>query len=174
MVLNRLGPYFYAGHAMVYPGRYDVGLDVDGKCWGDTLITVLPGHDRDVGVQVSPLGSGHHDVRAAIYGTLPVAGFTRRKLVVKDFELPVEIDGSAYYVEFAFPGKSLLELSYGDDLECRIPVDIPEHGMRLDVDVQLAQRCIGFPHHYPSTGERGFVPLFVSPSPSPTSTTKPK
>jgi hypothetical protein len=85
----------------------------------------------------------------------------------KSYEVPVEIDDDAYYVEHQFPGRYVLKLWYGDFLECRIPVVIPTEGLRLDISIPQAQQCLGFPYHYPSTGESGFVPIFPSPSPSP-------
>jgi hypothetical protein len=165
--LTRVGLFFYSGHATVQPGRYLVGASAGSKCWGGTEITVLPGHVRNAGVEVTPLGSGHNDAHAFLYGTLPFAGFVRGALIGKRFEDPIEIDGDAYYAEHEYPGIYLLKLSYGDSLECRITVVIPQRGMRLDISVQQAQQCLGFPYHYPATGERGFIPLFPSPSPSP-------
>jgi hypothetical protein len=116
---------------------------------------------------VTPLGSGHYDAHAFLYGTLPFGGFVRGTLIGKRGEEPVEIGGGAYYAEHEYPGTYVLKLSYDDSLECRIPVEIPERGRRLDISAQGAQQCLGFPYHYPSTGERGFIPLFPSPSPSP-------
>lgn len=155
--LNRVGSFFYVGRAtVVSPGRYSVGALVRGAtprsdCWGGTEITVLPGHDRNVGIQVTRLG------------------FVRGVLIGKGLEEPVEIDGDAYYAEHELSGSYLLKLSYGNSLECRIPVVIPAQGTgkRLDISVQQAQQCLGFPYHDPSTGESGFIPLFPSPSPSP-------
>ena len=170
MPLTRVGSFFYTGHASAAPGQYLVGVNVGDtitKCWGSSKITVLPGHDRDVGIEVTPVGSGHYDAYAFLYGTLPFGGFVRGTLVGNKFELPADIDGDAYFVEHAYPGSYLLKLSYGDSLECRIPVVVPAQGMRFDISVQKAQQCIGFPYHLPFTGERGFVPLFPSPSPSP-------
>ena len=170
MPLTRVGLFFYTGHAPVTPGQYHVGVSVGGtviKCWGGAKATVLPGHDRDVGIEVTPLGTGHYDAYAFLYGTLPFKGFVRGTLIGKNVELPVDIDHSAYFVEHAYPGNYLLKLSYGDSLECRIQVVIPTRGMRVDISVQEAQQCLGFPYHLPSTGERGFVPVFPSPSPSP-------
>lgn len=164
--LKRAGPYFYTGQTIADPGTYRVGLSEE-KCWGDAKITVLPGHDRYVGIEVTPLGMGHHDAYAFLYGTLPFAGFVRGTLVGKHFEDPVDIDRDAYYVEHAYPGSYVLTLFYVDSLQCRLPITIPEHGMRLDIGVEQMQQCIGFPYHHPSTGESGFVPLFPSPSPSP-------
>ena len=167
--LTRVGPFFYVGHATVAPGRYWVGASVLPKCWGGAEVTVLPGHDRNVGIDVTPLGSGHFDAHAFLYGTLPFAGFVRGTLIGKRSENPVEIDGNAYYAEHAYPGDYVLKLSYGDWLECRIPVVVPEQGQgaRLDISAQQAQQCLGYPYRYPSTGESGFAPLFPSPSPSP-------
>jgi hypothetical protein len=167
MPLTRINSVFYAGHAAVAPGRYFVGATARSKCWGGTKITVLHGHDRDVGIQVTPLGSGHYDAQAFLYGALPFGGFVAGALVGKGFEDTVEIDHGAYYVEHAQPGSYLLKLSYGDSLECRIPVVIPNQGMRLDIGVKLAQNCLGFPYQNPGTGKLGFIPLFPSPSPSP-------
>ncbi|HTV73415.1 MAG TPA: hypothetical protein VME66_06920 [Candidatus Acidoferrales bacterium] len=175
--LARVGAHFYAGHAGVAPGRYHVGVPVirgatpRSDCWGGTEVTVLPGHDRDVGIQVVTLGE-HYDAHAFLNGTLPFPGFVRGSLIGKSYDSPVEIDDGAYFVEHQFPGRYLLKLSYGDSLECRIAVVIPEQGMRFDVSVQRAQECLGFPYHYPSTGERGFVRLFPSPSPSSTAPEK--
>jgi hypothetical protein len=165
--LTRVGPFFYIGHTTVVPGRYLFGVSVLPKCWGSTEITVLPGHDRNVGLDVTPLGTGHYDSHAFLYGTLPFAGFVRGTLIGKQFENPVEVDSGAYYVEHEYPGAYLLKLTYGDSLECRIPVVIPPRGMRLDIGMQQLQQCLGFPYHYPKAGERGFILLFPSPSPSP-------
>ena len=165
--LTRVGSYFYVGHTAVAPGHYLVAASLPPKCWGGLEITVLPGHDRNVGIEVSPLGSGHYDAHAFLYGTLPFAGFVRGTLIGKGLEKPIEVDVGAYYAEREYPGSYLLKLSYGDSLECRIPVIIPQRGVRLDISLQRAQECLGFPYHYPTTGERGFVPLFPSPSPSP-------
>ena len=172
--LTRVGLFFYTGHATVLPGRYLVGASVPPKCWGGTGITVLRGHDRAIGIEVTPGGSGHNDAHAFLYGTLPFAGFVSGTLTyvsgplnLKGAEEPVEIDSAAYYVEHAYPGAYLLKLSYGDSLECRMTVVIPKQGVRLDISAQQAQQCLGFPYHYPSTGERGFIPLFPSPSPGP-------
>lgn len=172
MPLTRVGLFFYTGRAPVAPGHYHVGALVRGAtarhdCWGGSEITVLPGHDRNVGIEVTPLGAAHYDAHAFLYGTLPFEGFVRGTLVGKSYELPVEVGGGAYYAEHEFPGSYVLKLSYGDSLECRIPVVIPEQGLRLDINVQQAQQCLGFPYHLPATGERGFVPIFPSPSPSP-------
>ena len=169
--LIRVGSFFYTGRTTVAPGRYHVGALVRGAtarndCWGGTEIAVLPGHDRNVGIEVTPLG-GHYDANAFVYGTLPFGGFTRGVLIGKSFENPVEIDGDAYYAEHTVPGSYLLKLSYGESLECRISVVIPEQGTRMDVSLQQAQQCLGFPYHDPSTGESGFVPIFPSPSPRP-------
>lgn len=165
--LTRVGSFFYTGKATVAPGRYFIGASTGSTCWGGSKITVLPGHDRDVGIEVTPLGSGHDDTQAFLYGTLPFGGFLRGTLIGKKLEDSVEIDRDAYYIEHAYPGNYLLKLSYGDSLECRIPVVIPKQGMRLDISLQRAQRCIGFPYRYPGTGKRGFIPLFPSPSPRP-------
>ena len=73
--LTRVGSFFYVGRTTVAPGRYLVGASVLPKCWGGALITVLPGHDRNVGIEVTPLGNGHYDAYAFLYGTLPFAGF---------------------------------------------------------------------------------------------------
>ena len=134
---------------------------------GGTEITVLPGRVRNVGIVVTPLGSGHYDAHAFLDGTLPFTGFVRGALIGNGYNDPVEIDAGAYYAEHEYPGTYLLKLSYGDSLECRIKVVIPQAGMRLDINVQQAQECLGFPHHYPATGERGFILLFPLPSPSP-------
>jgi hypothetical protein len=173
--LTRVGSFFYVGRATVAPGRYLVGVSVLPKCWGGALITVLPGHDRNVGTVVTPLGNGHYDAYAFLYGTLPFAGFVRGTLTyvsgplnLKGAEEPIEVDSGAYYAEHAYPGTYLLKLSYGDDLECRMTVVVPKQGARFDISASQAQQCIGFPYHYPSTGERGFVPLFASPSPTST------
>jgi hypothetical protein len=115
--LTRVGPFFYIGHTTVAPGRYLVGVSALPKCWGSTEITVLPGHDRNVGIDVTPLGTGHYDSRAFLYGTLPFAGFVRGTLIGKQFEDPVEVDSGAYYVEHAYPGAYLLKMTYGDSLE---------------------------------------------------------
>jgi hypothetical protein len=165
--LTRLGAFLYSGHVTVAPGRYLVGANVRSKCWGGREITVLPGRVRNVGIEVTTLGSGHYDAHAFLYGTLPITGFVRGSLIGKGSEDPVEIDAGAYYAEHEYPGTYLLKLSYGDSLECRIPVVIPQEGMRLDISVQEAQHCLGFPYHYPATGERGFILLLPSPSPSP-------
>lgn len=167
--LTRLGPFVYSGHAAVAPGRYLVGASAGSKCFGGAKITVLPGRDRNVGTEVTPLGNGHNDAHAFLYGTLPFVGFVRGSLVGEKFEIPIEVDAGAYYVEHALPGNYLLKLSYGDSLECRLPVVVPQQGTgtRLDISVQQAQQCLGFPYHIPSTGERGFIQLFPSPSPSP-------
>jgi hypothetical protein len=174
MPLTRIGSFFYVGHTTVAPGRYLVGVSALPKCWGSALITVLPGHDRNVGIEVTPLGGGHYDAYAFLYGTLPFAGFVSGTLTyvsgplsLKGAEEPVEVDSGAYYAEHAYPGVYLLKLSYGDSLECRVTVVVPKQGTRLDISAERAQQCIGYPYHYPSTGERGFVPLFPSPSPSP-------
>ena len=172
--LTRVGSFFYAGRTTVGPGRYLVGVSVQPKCWGGALITVLPGHDRNVGTEVTPLGNGHYDAHAFLYGTLPFAGFVSGTLLyvsgpldLKGTEEPVEVDSGAYYAEHAYPGVYLLKLSYGDSLECRMTVVVPKQGARLDISAQQVQQCIGFSYHYPGTGKRGFIPLFASPSPSP-------
>jgi hypothetical protein len=172
--LARVGSFFYVGRTTVAPGRYLVGASVLPKCWGSALITVLPGHDRNVGIEVTPLGSGHYDAYAFLYGTLPFAGFVSGTLTyvsgplsLKGAEEPVEVDSGAYYAEHAYPGSYLLKLSYGDSLECRITLVVPKQGTRLDISAKQAQQCLGFPYHYPETGERGFIPLFASPAPSP-------
>ncbi len=174
ILLTRVSPFIYVGNASVAPGRYSVGASVLPKCWGGTEITVLPGHDRNVGTEVTPLGSGHYDAHAFLYGTLPFAGFVSGTLTyvsgpldLKGAEQPVEVDSGAYYAEHAYPGVYLLKLAYGDSLECRMTVAIPTQGVRLDISAEQAQQCLGFPYHYPSTGERGFDLLFPSPSPSP-------
>jgi hypothetical protein len=174
MPLTRIGSFFYVGRTTVAPGRYLVGVSVLPKCWGSALIMVLPGHDRNVGIEVTPRGNGHYDSHAFLYGTLPFAGFVSGTLIyaggplnLKGAEEPVEIDSGAYYAEHAYPGVYLLKLSYGDSLECRITAVVPKEGARLDISAQQAEQCIGFPYHYPDTGERGFIPLFASPSPSP-------
>ncbi len=164
--LSRVGLIFYSGHATVAPGRYLIGV-TRSRCWGGTEITVLPGHDRDVGIEVTPLGGVHYDAHAFLDGTLPFGGFVRGALIGKGYDDQAEIDRGAYYVEHETPGSYLLKLSYGDSLECRIPVNVPEQGLRLDISVQQAQRCLGFPYHIPSTGESGFNPLFPSPTPNP-------
>ena len=89
------------------------------------------------------------------------------RLLANSLRDQVEVDSGAYYVEHEYPGAYLLKLTYGDSLECRIPVVIPQRGMRLDISMQQAQQCLGFPYHHPETGERGFILLFPSPSPSP-------
>jgi hypothetical protein len=167
--LTRLGPFFYGGHVSVAPGRYLVGASAGSKCFGGAEITVLPNRDRNMGIVVAPLGNGHYDAHAFLYGTLPFAGFVRGSLVGEKFEIPIEVDVGAYYAEHAYPGKYLLKLSYGDSLECRLPVVVPQQGTgtRLDISVQQTQQCLGFPYRIPSTGERGFIQLFPSPSPSP-------
>jgi hypothetical protein len=172
--LTRVGSFFYIGNTTVAPGRYLIGVSVLPKCWGAALITVLPGHDRNVGIEVTPLGTGHYDAYAFLYGTLPFAGFVSGTLTyvsgplnLKGVEDPVEVDSGAYYVEHAYPGVYLLKLSYGDSLQCRIRVVVPKQGARLDVSADQAQQCLGFPYHYPSTGESGFILLFPSPSPNP-------
>ena len=128
---------------------------------------MLPGRARNFGIEVTPIGSTHYDAYAFLDGTLPFAGFVRGTLTSKGFEDPVEVDAGAYYAEHEFPGRYLLKLSYGDFLECRLAVVIPPRGIRLDIRVQQAQQCLGFPYHYPATGERGFILVFPSPSPSP-------
>jgi hypothetical protein len=167
--LTRLGAFFYSGQAAVAPGRYLVGASAGRKCFGGAEITVLPNSDRSVGIEVTPLGNGHYDAHAFLYGTLPFVGFVSGSLVGEKFEIPIEVDAGAYYAEHAYPGNYVLKLSYGDSLECRFPVVVPQQGTgaRLDISVQQAQQCLGFPYHIPSTGERGFVPLFPSPSPGP-------
>lgn len=167
--LTRLGSFLYTGHTAVAPGRYLVGASIGSKCWGSTDVTVLPNRDRNVGTEVTPLGNGHHDAHAFLYGTLPFAGFVRGSLVGEKFEIPIEVDAGAYYAEHAIPGKYVLKLSYGDSLECRLTVVVPQQGTgtRLDISVKQAQQCLGFSYHIPSTGERGFIQLFPSPSPSP-------
>ena len=109
--LARVGSFFYVGRTTVAPGRYLVGVSVLPKCWGSALITVLPGHDRNVGIEVTPLGSGHYDAYAFLYGTLPFAGFVSGTLTyvsgplnLKGAEEPVEVDSGAYYAEHAYPG----------------------------------------------------------------------
>ena len=137
MPLTRIGSFFYVAHFSVAPGRYLIGLDSLPKCWGGGEITVLPGHDRNVGIEVTPLGNGHYDAHAFLYGTLPFAGFVSGTLTyvsgplnLKGAEEPVETDSGAYYVEHAYPGAHLLKLSYGDSLECRMTVVIPEAGCK--------------------------------------------
>ena len=129
----------------------------------------MPNRDRNVGTAVTPLGNGHYDAHAFLYGTLPFTGFVRGALVGEKFEIPIEVDAGAYYAEHAYPGKYLLKLFYGDSLECLLPVVVPQQGTgtRLDISVKQAQQCLGFPYHIPSTGESGFIQLFPSPSPSP-------
>jgi len=166
--LVRIGTYFYRGEAAAEPGTYDVGLDIPKKkCWGGTKLHILRGHDRTAGIVVSPLGPGHYDAYDFVYGTLPFAGFLRGTLMGKSFDQAVEIDHDAYYVEHAYPGSYVLRLFYDNSLECRLPITIPQDGIRIDVSVEQAERCIGFPYRYQSTGESGFMPLFPSPSPSP-------
>jgi hypothetical protein len=174
MPLRRVGSFFYVGRTTVAPGRYFIGVSVLPQCWGAALITVLPGHDRNVGIEVTSMGTGHYDAYAFLYGTLPFAGFVRGTLTyvsgplrLKGSEQPVEVDSGAYYVEHAYPGVYLLTLPFGDDLQCRLTAVVPKQGTRLDISAEQAQQCIGFPYHLPSTGERGFVPLFASPSPRP-------
>jgi hypothetical protein len=166
--LRALSEYFYVGEAIVPPGRYNVGLDEQQKCYGGTIASVLPDHDRNVGIEVTPTGAGHYDAHAFLYGTLPFAGFERGVLIGEKVQEPIAIDGAAYYLEHAYPGTYVLKLWYGDSLECRIPVVVPKEGMRFDVSAEQAQACIGFSYHYPETGERGFIRLFPSPSPTPT------
>jgi hypothetical protein len=170
--LKPIGPYFYAGQVTAAPGTYHVGVSKPGPtiktgCWGGAKLTVLPGHDRNVGIEVVEIGGAHYDAYAFIYGTLPFGGFVRGTLVGKRFEQPVDIDNNAYYVEHAFPGNYLLKLYYSDALECRVQIAIPENGLRYDISVHELQQCFGFPYHFPSTGESGFIRIFASPSPPP-------
>ncbi|HEY1977381.1 MAG TPA: hypothetical protein VGG89_12580 [Candidatus Baltobacteraceae bacterium] len=171
--LRRIGPFFYVGRASIgIPGRYGVAALVRGAtprsdCSGGTKITILAGHDRNVDIQVTRLGLVQ-DAHAFLYGTLPFKGFVRGVLIGNGLEYPIEIDGDAYYAEHELPGSYLLKLSYGDSLECRIPVVIPAQGTgkRLDISIQRAQQCLGFPYHDPSTGDSGFIPLLPSPGPT--------
>jgi hypothetical protein len=161
MPLTRIGSFFYVGRATVAPGRYLVGVSVLPKCWGSALITVLPGHDRNFGIEVTPLGSGHHDAHAFLYGTLPFAGFVSGTLTyvsgplsLKGAEEPVEVDSGAYYAEHVYPGVYFLKLSYGDSLECRVTVVVPKQGVRLDrTTIQAPESAASFccfPHRHPA------------------------
>ena len=75
--LARVGSFFYVGRTTVAPGRYLVGASVLPKCWGSALITVLPGHDRNVGIEVTPLGSGHYDAYAFLLRNVAFRGIRK-------------------------------------------------------------------------------------------------
>jgi len=153
----------------VAAGRYGVGANLHNKCFGGDEITVLPGHDRDIGIEVVPFGGTVWDANASVSGTLPFKGFLRGTLSGRFGEEPIDVQGTAYYSERISVGSYTLKLEYGDGLECRIPVEISAYNeiKRLDISAQQMQQCIGYPYHYPGTGESGFIPLYRPSTPSP-------
>jgi|HubBroStandDraft_2_1064218.scaffolds.fasta_scaffold22300_2 hypothetical protein len=166
--LTRIAPFFYTGQVTVAPGRYGVGASVGDKCHSGDEVTVLRGHDRHVGIEVG-WGGTVWDANAFLYGTLPFTGFVGGTLIGPFGDEPIRVDGDAYYAERISTGSYVLKLSYGDGLECRVPVVITgfNEDKRFDISVEQMQQCVGFPYRYSGTGERGFILLFPSPSPSP-------
>jgi len=168
--LSRETSVFYSGHVAVPPGRYDIGVNVGknrDQCFGGSAVAVLPGRQRDIGIRVGRYGRVV-DAHSFLYGTLPISGFFRGDLVGSGDDIPVDIEHLAYYINNVSPGIYLLKLFYGPEstLECRITVTIPTQGARADIDLQKVRVCLGFGYHL-GTGERGFIQLFPSPSPSP-------
>lgn len=148
VLLERTSDGYYSGAVSVPPGHYALEAKV-GRCESGMRVTVLPNHDRNVGLVLRRHGRPVYEFESSLAGTLPLH-IERVSLTMQNgAEIPLTVDGKAYYGEDLPDVHYTLVLYLADDLLCEIPVTVNRGNNRVNVSALDIRHTVGFLFKHP-------------------------
>jgi hypothetical protein len=147
--LMQSSPGYYVGTVSVQPIHYVLSVR-DGFCDGGLRLTVLPNHDRHVGLV---LVQGHRqiwDYDSSLAAALPIYVSGASLLESNGAETPLTIDYGVVYGEGFHTGHYTLRLVFSEQgFESRIPVSLKRGVNVLQVTPLDVQHNMGYVVKYP-------------------------
>jgi hypothetical protein len=149
VAVTQASPGFYTGTAAVQPSHYELYAK-DGFCDGGLSLTILPNHDRHVGLV---LVQGHRtiwDYDSSIAAALPISVSGAALLQKNGAETPLIIDAGALYGEHFHTGDYTLRLDFFQQgFESRVPVSLKRGVNVVQLGAADIQRNMGYVVKYP-------------------------
>ena len=147
--LTQISPSYYTGTAAVQPIHYVLSA-TDGFCAGGLRLTVLPNHDRHVGLV---LVQGHRliwDYDSSLAAPLPISVSGASLLEKNGAETPLIIDSGVVYGEGFHAGNYTLRLTFLEqNFESRVPVSLKRGLNVVHLDTTDIQENMGYVVKYP-------------------------
>ena len=106
-------------------GRYLISV-LSSKCFAKQFVTILPGVPRHLVFILSGFIQIGPNCSAA--GTLPIQGLSAELVTATGREIPITVDGAAYYVEDLSRGLYLLRLTTNDGVQADFSLDFSDQG----------------------------------------------